>query len=1206
VLLPPVRAVEDLYPGARRETGASRFVAGLVLAVLLLSVHTARAWGQSGAVAPETGTLVGRVFDASTGSALEGVSVVLSWSAGGEAREARRISDGEGAFEFGEVPSGTHTLRFERSGYRDSTMTDFVVLAGQPNRADFPLPPAVAAQESGSAPEEFVVRAEKVEDLLDLRVESDQLLNVVGVEEFSKFSAGDVAEVLERVAGVNIVEGQFAIIRGLEDRYSSSLYNGAPVPSPDPDRQSVQLDLFPSEVVHNLSVAKTFSPELPSNSAGGAIDIVTHEYPDEIQVGAKAGTGYNENAADRFLEFQDHTSVDRIVKGLRPRLENGVEVFPNIDALEAQGFRFVGGNPVGREADKDGDWLDDIEDVLERDFGGSLAGRKEFGEREFRFKGVISNEVDYTTAEGSVEKRESQDGPGKITSFELNPNPPPFFVPVTRIVRTSELSLGELGTTEGQFDLTTSQREEQTTYYGGFGFDLDDEADHKIDASWFHTSKDEETVELEENGFLPDVDYDAVFQAQQDSESLATLLDGTTGFISGAIRPATSASLSSGGLAFASFTESTSFQRDRDLDVKQINGDHRFDDFPGLHFSWSVNEAETTQDDAALGLTYFFEPCGYAGEVPCPAGTSPITGVAELPVSPEDLGPGLFVSDGFTLSGNRVDENSRFYRLDLDYEAAFSDSSSFTIAGGFWREEADREVDSSFLESPGVAARPGNEICTPGATEFYCLDETASGLGGSAFNDLTYANGNLSGIRETESDASRDVDAWHLRGKLTFWEKLDLLGGVRREEIRIESRNDPFFLDPVTGEAVFDSFLGPSIYPSRYLFLDRLDNPFTGEVFGTPPDDFAYNDEILGTGVVPGPCTGDDGSRGEIECVDFASVGSLQEAVNGSIDEKLDLPSVGLALRPIEGLTLRGAWSESVARPSFREMGFYVTVEPGSDDLVVGNPTLQLSDVESWDGRVEYTWGTRGDLLAFSYFEKEIQDPIESILVRDPTNAELNAQFALFRTFFNNPNTADVSGFEVEARKSIDFLGSRVPDWLEYFSIGGNYTDIDAEVDRTEAELARSEPFYGAVPGEGRFAGLETSRRLFNQPEWIANADLTFDHPESGWKATLAYFAISDVLDAAGTATLGPSGSPLTFTLDRYVDSFDELRFTISKTLELPRNLGRLTLRATGKNLTDSKRRLIYDPDQTARTIVEREFRVGRDFDFSIGFTRTF
>ena len=57
------------------------------------------------------------------------------------------------------------------------------------------------------------------------------------------------------------------------------------------------------------------------------------------------------------------------------------------------------------------------------------------------------------------------------------------------------------------------------------------------------------------------------------------------------------------------------------------------------------------------------------------------------------------------------------------------------------------------------------------------------------------------------------------------------------------------------------------------------------------------------------------------------------------------LPAVGLTYRPLEGLALRAAYSQTVARPSFREMGFYVSVEPATDDLIVGNPQLGLSDV---------------------------------------------------------------------------------------------------------------------------------------------------------------------------------------------------------------------------------------------------------------------
>ena len=79
--------------------------------------------------------------------------------------------------------------------------------------------------------------------------------------------------------------------------------------------------------------------------------------------------------------------------------------------------------------------------------------------------------------------------------------------------------------------------------------------------------------------------------------------------------------------------------------------------------------------------------------------------------------------------------------------------------------------------------------------------------------------------------------------------------------------------------------------------------------------------------------------------------------MNGEIDETKLLPSLGFTYRPIEGLNLRGAYSQTVARPSFREMGYYVSVEPGTDDLIVGNPQLQLSDVESYDLRARVHLG---------------------------------------------------------------------------------------------------------------------------------------------------------------------------------------------------------------------------------------------------------
>jgi outer membrane receptor protein involved in Fe transport len=97
-------------------------------------------------------------------------------------------------------------------------------------------------------------------------------------------------------------------------------------------------------------------------------------------------------------------------------------------------------------------------------------------------------------------------------------------------------------------------------------------------------------------------------------------------------------------------------------------------------------------------------------------------------------------------------------------------------------------------------------------------------------------------------------------------------------------------------------------------------------------------------------------------------------------------------------------------------MGFYVSVEPGTDDLIVGNPQLGLSEVTSWDARAEYSWGDLGDLVAVSVFKKAIENPIESILVRNPVNLSGSSN-ALFRTFFNNPSRGSLRGIEAEARK---------------------------------------------------------------------------------------------------------------------------------------------------------------------------------------------
>ncbi len=913
----------------------------LLILVLLLSVSAA------GAAEPaDVGSVVGRVVDGASGAPLDGVAVTVTWpaEAGAEPRHETRVSDARGEFELQAVPPGRYEIRFTKAGYREATLRDFAVAAGQANRADASL-----AAETAAAPppepsdvEEFVIVASPVAEILAAsRMDADELINTMSAAEFDKLAVGDVADALKFIPGVNVVEGQFAVIRGLEDRYSSTLYNGAPVPSPDPDRQSVQLDLFPSDIVSDLVVAKTFGPDLPGNSSAGSINILTHDYPEELTLKLSGGAGFNSHAWDHFLEFES-------------------------------------GSPTGKENDG---WH-----TLESDYGAMVGGRTEALDREIRFKAIINNETDYETAEGFQQGRE----PKRCRNASFQPCQPGDVVN-----RAGDLALGELSLSNGKFDLTESDRTEQLTVYGGLGFDLDEDGNHKIDASAFYTDFKDEVVQQRNNGFLPNFDYGVLAQKQANGEEINPQdYDDFATFNSSLrrVRPTPDNDPSRGPLWYTSFLEDRSFDTKRTLQLYQVNGDHQVEMIDGLHVSWASNYAKTTEEQKALGTKAFFEPDDDTQTPP-----------NQFPVKPSDLGPGRFAANNAQVSSsNDISEDQTFARLDATYETDLAEVLNVEVSSGGWYEHAKRDVTSTFLESPTVG----------GNSQFVIYGDTEEELGRNIFDALDkQADGQISFTRKGTNESKRDIDAWNVGLKGTFFDDMDLFGGIRLEKIFIESINDPF-----TGELRFGA---PAAFPEAYLFFDRLDNPARGEVIAPPPPGTFFNDQLLGIKVPIDPTTG---------FVDLLDEQSIRSLTDGEIDELKVLPSVGLTYRPIERMNLRAAWSETVARPSFREMGFYVSVEPGTDDLTVGNPQLKLSDVESYDLRGEYTWGEQGDLAALSLFYKTIQDPIESIVIRNPLNFEQSSS-ALYRTFFNNPNEATLKGVEIEARQSFGFLG---PEWAQY------------------------------------------------------------------------------------------------------------------------------------------------------------------------------
>jgi outer membrane receptor protein involved in Fe transport len=117
-----------------------------------------------------------------------------------------------------------------------------------------------------------------------------QVISVLSAEDIARTGDGDVAGALSRVTGLSVASNGFVYVRGLGDRYSQAFLNGSPLPSPEPLRRAVPLDIFPTDIVASSLVQKSYSANMPGEFGGGLINITTLAVPKEPFVKVGFGT----------------------------------------------------------------------------------------------------------------------------------------------------------------------------------------------------------------------------------------------------------------------------------------------------------------------------------------------------------------------------------------------------------------------------------------------------------------------------------------------------------------------------------------------------------------------------------------------------------------------------------------------------------------------------------------------------------------------------------------------------------------------------------------------------------------------------------------------------------------------------------------------------------------------------------------------------
>ncbi len=279
----------------------SRSISGVLSLVLVSSLLTSPVLAQGSnsvslraTAVDEWGRVAGRVLDAAQGAPLAGVQVFVDGTA------AQTVTGIDGRYVLPKVPAGNVELGFRRIGYQVKRVSGVLVPPGGAVQLDATLAPQVVQLEeivvvSAAAERGSVSRA------LDEQRLAANIINTVSMAQIEKSPDGDAAQAAQRVSGVTVQDGKFVFVRGLGERYTTTSLNGARLPSPEPERREVPLDLFPASLLEGITTSKTFTPDQPGDFSGAEVDLRTREFPLHRTFSLSVSTSLNDAVVGRQL-----------------------------------------------------------------------------------------------------------------------------------------------------------------------------------------------------------------------------------------------------------------------------------------------------------------------------------------------------------------------------------------------------------------------------------------------------------------------------------------------------------------------------------------------------------------------------------------------------------------------------------------------------------------------------------------------------------------------------------------------------------------------------------------------------------------------------------------------------------------------------------------------------------------------------------------
>ncbi|MBE7498332.1 MAG: TonB-dependent receptor [Verrucomicrobiaceae bacterium] len=282
---------------ARRFSSLSplvRLTGRVWMLVWMLGAGAAAVHGQGAA-----GGLRGSIQDADFFMPVPGVQIML------EGTSFTTQTDNEGRFFLNDLPAGQYAVLARKSGYISGRRAGIVVSGGSVREVSLDLTAEVVELD------DFIVEAALEEELespaLTFGAPLQTMAQALRPELLkASGSGGNIGSAVSRMTSTAVVDSRYVVIRGLSDRYNVVVLNSARLPSSDPDKRAVNIDIFPTGLVETLVSSKTYVPWMPGETTGGYLNVVTKRLPKEPFLNFSISTAHNTNTTGRsdFLSYK--------------------------------------------------------------------------------------------------------------------------------------------------------------------------------------------------------------------------------------------------------------------------------------------------------------------------------------------------------------------------------------------------------------------------------------------------------------------------------------------------------------------------------------------------------------------------------------------------------------------------------------------------------------------------------------------------------------------------------------------------------------------------------------------------------------------------------------------------------------------------------------------------------------------------------------